>query len=84
MVYDLSKSISQRSSREKDEENIRIKEIADELSRGCELYEAEFGTGKGHVTHFDIEQRVSERYAESHQTSHTITILLNCSDFPNR
>lgn len=53
MVYDLSKSISQRSSREKDEENIRIKEIANEISRRCELYETEHGTGKGHVTRLE-------------------------------
>jgi hypothetical protein len=66
MVYDLSKSISQRSSREKDEENIRIKEIANEISRCCELYETEHGTGKGHVTRLDVEQHVSEQFAKSH------------------
>ena len=49
MKYDLSESISQRSSGEKDAENHRIKEISNELRRRCQLYEAESGDSKIHV-----------------------------------
>lgn len=64
MKYDLSESISQRSSGEKDTENNRIKEISDELRRRCQLYEAEFGDSEVHVNHFEAEQRVAELYAK--------------------
>lgn len=64
MKYDLSESISQRSSGEKDAENHRIKEIADELRRRCQLYEEESRNGKSNVTHFEIEQRIVEKYAK--------------------
>lgn len=66
MKYDISQSISQRSIREKDAENQRIAEIADELRRGCQVYEAESGIGKEHVSHFDAEQRSAESYAKEH------------------
>ena len=46
MQYDLSQSISQRSIGEKDAENQRIAEIADEIRRRSQVYEAESGTGK--------------------------------------
>lgn len=55
MKYDLSQSISQRSIGEKDAENQRIAKIADELRRRSQVYEAESGTGKEHVSHFDIK-----------------------------
>ena len=64
MKYDLSQPISQRSIREKDAENQRIAEIADELRRCCQVYEAESGAGKEHVSHFDAEQRSAESYAK--------------------
>jgi len=62
MRDDLSKSISQRSDSEKDAENNRIKQIFDELTRRCQLYEEESGNGKSHVNALDIEQRVAEIY----------------------
>ena len=55
MRYDLSESISQRSSGEKDAENHRIKEISNELRRRCKLYETESGDSKIHVNHFEAE-----------------------------
>lgn len=64
MKYDLSESISQRSSGEKDAENHRIKEIADELRRRCKLYETESRTGQNDVNHFEVEQRIAEQYAK--------------------
>ena len=64
MKYDLSESISQRSSREKDTENHRIKKIADELRRRCQLYEAERGESQPHVSSLEIEQRVAEAFAK--------------------
>lgn len=64
MKYDLSESISQRSSGEKDTENHRIKEIADELRRRCQLHEAESRDGQGNVTHFETEQRIAELFAK--------------------
>lgn len=48
MKYDLSESISQRSGGEKDTENHRIKEIADELRRRCQLHEAESRNGQSY------------------------------------
>ena len=41
MNYDISESVSQRSSGEKTAENRGIHEIADELRRLCQLHEAE-------------------------------------------
>ena len=67
MRDDLSKSISQRSDSEKDAENNRIKQIFDELTRRCQLYEEESGNGKSHVNALDIEQRVAEIYAKENQ-----------------
>ncbi|MBP5513338.1 MAG: hypothetical protein J6Y04_00955 [Bacteroidaceae bacterium] len=52
MKYDLSQSISQRSSGEKDAENQRIQEIANELSRRCRLHEKEFGNSQSNVSPF--------------------------------
>ncbi|MBR6202597.1 MAG: hypothetical protein IKQ62_06305 [Bacteroidaceae bacterium] len=64
MRDDLSESISQRSNGEKDSENNRIKKISDDIARRCQLYEAESGDGKKHVSPLEIEQRVSEVYAK--------------------
>ena len=64
MKYDLSQSISQRSIGEKDAENQRIAKIADELRRRSQVYEAESGTGKEHVSRFDAELRSAESYAK--------------------
>ena len=64
MKYDLSQPISQRGIGEKDAENQRIAEIADELRRRSQVYEAESGTGQEHVSRFDAEQRSAELYAK--------------------
>ena len=64
MKYDLSQPISQRSIGEKDAENQRIAEIADELRRRSQIYEAESGVGQEHVSRFDAEQRSAELYAK--------------------
>jgi hypothetical protein len=55
MKYDLSQPISQRGIGEKDAENQRIAEIADELRRRSQIYEAESGAGQEHVSHFESE-----------------------------
>jgi hypothetical protein len=64
MKYDLSESISQRSSGEKDAENHRIKEISNEIRRRCEVYETESRDGQNHVNHFEAEQRIAEQFAK--------------------
>ena len=64
MNDDLFESISQGSGFEEIAENRRIHEIANELRRCCQLYEAEFRGGKKDVSSFDIEQRAAEQYAK--------------------
>ena len=66
MKYDLFESISQRSHREKDSENRRIAEIADEIRRRSSVYEAESGFGEKHVSLFEAELRSSESYAKEY------------------
>ncbi len=64
MVYDISKSISQRSCEAETEENRRILEIASELCGRCKLYEAQLRDGQEYVSPLDVEQRVAEQYAK--------------------
>ena len=64
MDYDISQSVSQRGSGEETAENRRIHEIADELCRRCQLYEAQLRDGQDDVNHLEIEQRVAEQYAK--------------------
>ena len=64
MDYDISESVSQRGSGEETAENRRIHEVADELRRRCQLYEAQLRDGQGDVNHLEIEQRVAEQYAK--------------------
>ena len=45
----IFESVSQRVGREKDLENRRIQEIADELRRRCCLYEKEYGASSKNV-----------------------------------
>jgi hypothetical protein len=67
MGYDIPQSVSQGIDGAQDQENRRIAEIADELRRRCQLYEAELRDGENHVNHLQIEARVAEQYAkESH------------------
>lgn len=65
MTDDLFESISQRGSAEEAPENIRIHEIANELRRCCQLYEAQLRNGEENVIRFEIEQRAAELYAKN-------------------
>ena len=64
MDYDISQSVSQRGSGEETAENRRIHEIADELRRRCQLYEAQLRDGQVNVNRLDVEQRAAEQYAK--------------------
>lgn len=64
MDYDISKSVPQRGSGEETPENRRINEIADEIRRRCQVYEAKLRDGQGHVSRIEVEQRVAEQYAK--------------------
>ena len=64
MSNDVFESISQRVDGEETPQNRRISQIANELRRGCELYEAQLRDGGSNVTRLDIEQRVAELYAK--------------------
>ena len=64
MTDDLFESISQRGSSEEAPENIRIHEIADELRRCCQLYEAQLRNGEKNVSRFEVEQRAAELFAK--------------------
>ena len=64
MNNDLFESISQRVDGEETPQNRRISQVANELRRGCELYEAQLRDGGSNVTRLDIEQRVAELYAK--------------------
>ena len=60
----IFESVSQGSSGKETAENRRIHEIADELRRRCQLYEAQLRDGQDDVNHLDVEQRVAEQYAK--------------------
>ena len=64
MDYDIPESVSQRGSGEEIAENRRIHEVADELHRRCQLYEAQLRDSQGDVNYLDVEQRVAELYAK--------------------
>ena len=64
MNNDILESVSQGSYGAYDEENRRIHEIVDELSRRSQLYEAQLRNSQGDVSQLDIEQRVAEQYAK--------------------
>ncbi len=66
MDYDILQSVSQGSDGAQDAENSRVKAIADELNRRCQLYEAQSGDGQPHVNPFEIEQRITESFAKEH------------------
>lgn len=53
MTDDIFEQISQRGGDEETAENRRIHEIADELRRRCQLYEAQFRGGKEDVISFE-------------------------------
>ena len=64
MKDDIFESVSQRGSGEETAENRRIHEVADELRRRCQLYEAQFRDGQNDVNRLEVEQRVAEQYAK--------------------
>ena len=64
MSDDISQSFSQRGRGEEIAENRRIYEVADELLRRSELYEAQLRDGQEHVSRLEAEQRVAEQYAK--------------------
>ena len=64
MKDDILESVSQRGSGEETAENSRIHEVADELRRRCELYEAQLRDGQNDVNRLEIEQRIAEQYAK--------------------
>ena len=64
MKDDIFESVSQRGSGEETAENSRIHEVADELHRRCQLYEAKLRDGQDDVNRFEVEQRVAEQYAK--------------------
>lgn len=66
MNHDIFQSVPQGGIGAQDAENSRIKAIADELRRRCELYEAQRRDSQPHVSLFEAEQRVTEMYAKEH------------------
>ena len=49
MNDDIFESVSQRGGGEETAENCRIHEVANELLRRCQLYEAQLRDGQGNV-----------------------------------
>ena len=64
MKDDILESVSQRGSGEETAENSRIHEVADELRRRCQLYEAQLRDSQDNVGRFEVEQRVAEQFAK--------------------
>ena len=79
MNHDIFQSVPQRGIGAQDAENSRIKAIADELRRRCELYEAQRRDSQPHVSLFEAEQRVTEMI-HSINSKHLrgLTIDLSC------
>ena len=77
MNDDIFESVSQRGGGEETAENCRIHEVANELLRRCQLYEAQLRDGQGNVNHLDIEQRVAEQYAKETGMWITLDDVLN-------
>jgi len=66
MGYDIFQPVPQGSLGAQDAENRRIEAIANELRRGCELYEAQCGDSEPHVNRLETEQRAAEAFAKKH------------------
>ena len=64
MSNDILEPVSQRGCGEETPQNRRIRQVADELRRRCELYEAQLRDGEKDVNYLDVEQRVAEQYAK--------------------
>ncbi len=66
MSHDLLKPVSQGSDGAQAEENRRIAEVADELRRCCQLYEAQLRDGQGNVSGvLEVEQHCAEQLARA-------------------
>ena len=72
MAYDISKSIPQGDNGEETEENLRILEVANELHRRCELYEAQLQDGQANGSLFEVEQHMTGMTKAILQTNHDI------------
>ena len=59
MNDDIPQSVSQRGSGEETAENRRIHEVADELHRRCQLYEAQLRDSQSDVNHLASTHRSS-------------------------
>ncbi|MBR5634854.1 MAG: hypothetical protein IKW78_06750 [Prevotella sp.] len=77
MKYDLFESISQRSHGEKDSENRRIAEIADEIRRRSSVYEAESGFGEKHVSRTAIFTWLMRKSREYKMLKVTTLLVIN-------
>ena len=66
MSHDILQPIPQGGYGAYDEENRKIQGIADELQRLCRIHEEEFGDSQTNGGSLEIEQRISERYAKTH------------------
>ena len=76
MKDDILESVSQRGSGEETAENRRIYEIADELHRRCQLYEAQLRTSQDDVSHLAVDKTapVSKRSGNAVLTNEWIII----------
>ena len=66
MSHDILQPIPQGGYGAYDEENRKIQGIADELKRLCRIHEEEFGDSQTNGGSLEIEQRVTEQYAKTH------------------
>ena len=66
MSHDILQSIPQGGYGAYDEENRKIQGIADELKRLCRIHEKESGDSQTNGGSFEIEQRITEQYAKTH------------------
>lgn len=64
MNYDIFEPIPPTFGGEETPENRRIVEVANELARRCQLYEAQLRDSKGHGRPLEIEQRATELLAK--------------------
>ena len=64
MNHDLSQPIPQGVDGAQAAKNSRIRAIADELRRRCQLHEAELRVSESYVNSRQIEERVAEQYAK--------------------
>lgn len=59
MNDDIFESVPQRGSGEETAENRRIYEIANELHRRCQLYEAQLRVGQVNVNRLEVDAEIN-------------------------